>query len=458
MSIVKSDAFGQKVVYYNATARNKHFTNLPEFVRRNGHNGFDPAGITSFMTFRYPIGDHTMFKDYKKVPFGTKIENDTLKTYWYPQFQNNRISFNEAIEKVETLLKVAIKRLVTGKKTGVPLSGGVDSSLIVALIKKLFPNKSIYTYIAGFYGDDEFEYARIVSKQFGTIHKEIILSANDYIGKNSLLRPLIRAKAAPLHPNEIALAEVENLAKNDGCELAICGEGADDIFGGYGQNLKMYMNCPAYQSIYKFFLKNYRYFSNEERAKIINDNYNIDDFEILSCSLTENEIPNDIRNKIFYFIQKVHTPGLIIRGANAMRFNGLECGFPYLDMELVNYVNSLPFDYKVHWKSEQHRKLAINMSYKEISEKMDVPKYILKKIAEKYLPKKIIYRPKYGFPVPFEKWFDDLEEWPLDSNVFKSTDISNFSGWKKFMLINLDSFVKEFAKYSREHRNLMVEL
>lgn len=449
MSIVKSDEFGQRVVYYNVAAKDKYFTNLAEFIRRKGHDGFDPLGITSFMTFRYPIGENTMFTGYKKVPFGTEVENDTQRTYWYPQFQESRISFDEAMEKVETLLKVAIKKLVVDKKVGVPLSGGLDSSLIVALIKNLFPDKSIYTYSAGFYGEDEFEYAGIISQEFGTIHKEKVLSAKDYIGENSLLRPLIKAKAAPLHPNEIALAEVEKMAKNDGCEIALCGEGADDIFGGYGQNLKMYMNWHAHQSLYKFFLNNYRYFSNEDRAKIISDDYNTDDFETLNRVLNEDEIPNDIRNKIFYFTQKVHTPGLIIRGANAMRFNGLECGFPYLDMELVNYANSLPFDYKVHWKSERHRQRSSDMSYKEISEKMDVPKYILKKIAEKYLPKKIIYRPKYGFPVPFEKWFDDLKEWPLDSKVFKSTDISSFSGWKKFMVINLDSFVKEFTKYQR---------
>ena len=151
-----------------------------------------------------------------------------------------------------------------------------------------------------------------------------------------------------------------------------------------------------------------------------------------------------MKNLVTYFTQKVHTVGLITRGANAMRFNGLDIGFPYINRELVDYVNALPFDYKVRWKSDADKKKANNVNFREVSEKYDIPKYILKKIAEKYLPEKIIYRPKYGFPVPFDKWFSDLKEWPLDEKVFKSGDIGKFSGWKKFMLINLDTFIKEF--------------
>jgi len=64
------------------------------------------------------------------------------------------------------------------------------------------------------------------------------------------------------------------------------------------------------------------------------------------------------------------------------------------------------------------------------------------------LPHDIIYRPKYGFPVPFKLWMEDIQEWDLDQEIFCGTDISGFTGWKKFMLINLDAFVKAFKKYS----------
>jgi len=187
----------------------------------------------------------------------------------------------------------------------------------------------------------------------------------------------------------------------------------------------------------------------KDRQRVIRDRYLTDDLDILMASLPPAGMPADLRNAVFYFIQKIHTPGLITRGANAMRFNSLDPGFPFCDPRRGEYVNSLPFDYKIAWKSREDERRAAGegMNFREISEKMDIPKYILKKVAEKYLPHEIIYRKKKGFPVPFEKWLGGLDSWPLDPGVFRTDDISGFSGWKKFMLINLDTFIQEFSPY-----------
>jgi len=446
---MRTSNFGEKIVFYQENNFKNNSERLGDLISENSFKDFNSGGITSYLSFRYPIGDLTMFDRYKKVPCGCRMENEKIISEWYPKFEEKKISFEKTKKMVEEILIESIRKLTEGKKIAILLSGGLDSSLIAAICKKLYPNKKIYTYSAGFYGDDEFKYSRQVSKQINSIHKEKLLYKEDYIGNNSLLRLLIRQKGEPLHPNEIALAEIEKIAKEDGCEIALCGEGSDDIFGGYGQNFRMYMNHKKGKPFFKFFLGNYRYFTLEDREKIIRDEYLLDDFKLLCESLIEKEIPRDIRNKIFYFTQKIHTPGLIIRGSNAMRFNNLESGFPYIDSELVDFVNSLPFDFKVRWKSKEHEKKSKNMYFREISEKMDIPKYILKKIAEKYLPHEIIYRSKKGFPVPFDKWFGGLKEWPLNKEIFKSNNISSFNGWKKFMLINLNTFVEEFSKYKK---------
>lgn len=442
---MKSTIFGQNIFYYNNSR--KYSDSISDLIVNNGFNNFDSKGITSFLTFRYPIGDLTMFRGYKKIPCGSKKLGGEITKYWYPKFDSIELPFEKSCQKTEQLLLDSIEKLAENKKTAIMLSGGLDSSLVLAMCRKLFPNKEIHAYCAGFYGDDEFEYSRLIAKKFNSIYKEKVLYKEDYIGENSLLKPLILHKGEPLHPNEIALANMEEMAKEDGCEIVLSGEGADDIFGGYGQNLRMYMNYESSQPFFEFFLDNYRYFTLKDRESIIRDKYLINDFELLEFYLNKKEIPIDIQNKIFYFIQKIHTIGLIIRGTNAIKFNKLEPAFPYLDLDLVNFVNYLPFDYKVHWKSEEHKENSKNMNFRNISEKMDVPKYILKKIAEKYLPFKIIYRPKKGFPVPFDKWFADLKEWPLNKEIFKSNDISNFNGWKKFMLINLNTFIEEFDIY-----------
>jgi len=449
---MKSSKFGEQITYYQEDSLQNNSERLPNLVSKSGFRKVNPEGIASYFTFRYPIGDLTMFAGYKKIPFGHELKKGKLIKNWYPEFKEKKIGFKIACEKVEKLLINSIKKITKGKKVAFMVSGGIDSSLIVAIYRKLYPRQKIFTYSAGFYGDDEFEYSRLLAKKLGSIHKEKVLDKEDYVGKKSLLRPLIKRKGEPLHPNEIALANMERMAKKDKCEVVLCGEGADDIFGGYGQNLRMYLNYKKDKPFFKFFLNNYRYFTLEDRKKVVKDEYLVDDFRLLNRFLDKKEIPKDIRNKVFYFTQKIHTPGLIIRGKNAIRFNNLEPGFPFIDLELVNFVNSLPFDFKVHWKSRKHEKESKNMNFRKISEKMDIPKYILKKIAEKYLPHKIIYRPKYGFPVPFEKWFSDLKEWPLSQEVFKTTDFGEFNGWKKFMLINLNVFIEEFAPFSKKEK------
>lgn len=444
---MKTSRFGENITYLK---NNKSINNIVKFVKANKFSDFSSEGITSYLSFRHPIGTHTMFDGIKKLDFGSEMLNNKLNSFWYPDFTTTSDSFEQALEKVNLLLVKSIKNIIKNKKKiAVTLSGGIDSSLIVGVLRKEFPKMDIYTYSAGFYGDDEFEYSRLVALENNTIHTEKVLNKEDYIGENSLLSSLIEFKGAPLHPNELALAVIEKMAKEDGCDIVLCGEGSDDIFGGYGQNFRMYMNYNHKEPFFKYFLENYRYFTLEDRD-IIKDKYLVDDFQLTINAIDTTKLDADMRYWSFYFIQKLHTPGLITRGANAMRFNGYELAFPYIDEELVNYANSLPFEFKLKWNSTEDQRKAQDTYFRDISENYDTPKYILKKVAEKYINHGIIYRPKKGFPVPFEKWLSDLKTWDFDNEYFKHNDISKFSGWKKFMLINLDTFIKIFKKYKKE--------
>jgi len=356
---IKSSPFGLKIFYYFKEFK-KITDNLADIILKNKFETFSPYGISSFFTFRFPIGNLTMFKDYYKIPCGSELKDKNVNTYWYPKFTPIQITLEKALHKIETLLLEGISNLVKGKgKIGFAMSGGVDSSLIVALSRKLFPDTPLYTYSAGFYGEDEFEYSRLVAQKLKTIHTEKILYKEDYIGKNSLLVPLIKNKGEPLHPNEVALANIEKVAKKDGCDIVMCGEGADDIFGGYGQNFRMYTNYTQGEPFFKFFLDNYRYFSKEDKDYLLKDEYKIDDFEILMTTLKESEFPKEIKNYVPYFTQKVHTVGLITRGINAMHFNKFPPGFPFINIELVDFVNSIPFNLKVKWKDKPSKKKAI---------------------------------------------------------------------------------------------------
>ena len=245
----------------------------------------------------------------------------------------------------------------------------------------------------------------------------------------------------------MALAIAEKRAKEDLCDIVLCGEGADDIFGGYGHNLRMFKTYDkGKEGFYDYIIRNYRYFSEEERAELLQPQFCVDVEKEVNV-LIEETAPKEDHNKMFYFIQRLHTRGLIERGYNAQTYNGFEQGFPFINDELVEYANRLPFDMKVHWKSGEEPDNLNGLSYIEISEKFDTTKYILKKVAEEYLPENIIYRQKKGFPVPFELWFKEDKTWDLDERIFRTKDISKLNGWKKFMVINLDMFIKIFNNY-----------
>jgi len=441
------DLLGQLMAWYDEDGP---VEDLGKTIRRDGFGTFTPEGITSYLSFRYPVLHHTMFEGYRTLDCGEVMHKGRIYAYWRPDLDTSiDVTEEEAIESVRRLLVRSVGRLIHGKKRiGITVSGGVDSSLITAIVKKEFPDREVHTYSIGFYGDDEFEYSDKVASLFSDSHNKFVLGKDDYIGENSLLRPLIERKCYPLHPNEIALAYGERKAREDGCEIVLCGEGADDIFGGYGINLRLYLDLQNSDDddIVPFFMDRYRYFSLEEQRRFIRDEFLVDDLQFFRAVKDEASYPDDIHNEIFYFTQRLHTPGLIERGANALGLNGFGDGFPFIDPELVDYANSLPFDMKVHWK-DGHSDTTATMPAAELTEVLDTPKHVLKRVAEHYLPEGIIYRKKKGFPVPFDEWLGDLEELDLDPEFFRTNDVRGLSGWKKFMLINLDTFLRMFKGY-----------
>ncbi len=445
------DCFGLHCAYKEESS-GLRAKNLFSLVAENGFDDFSAHGIASYFSFRHPILQYTMFNGISKYDAqpGSLIPSEV----WKPIFSDHTLGENlfekAIIAKVEEKLLRAIEKLAGSKKRiGVTLSGGLDSSLILSMLRSMYPDAEILTYSIGFYGDDEFEYSRDAAARFSTRHWEKVLTAEDFIGKDSIMKPLIMRKCAPLHPNEIALALAERQAKRDACDVVFCGEGADDIFGGYGRNLRMYLRYLPSQDYCEFLLSRYRYFKRDDVAGLIRDEYLLDDAQLLKGIFEEAECPADARNRMLYFIQRIHTRGLIERGMNALGFAGCAPAIPFIEPEMVEYANSLPFDLHVKWKDGFSDAHFMGMDPTIISEKYDTPKYLLKKVAEAYLPHHIIYRPKHGFPVPFELWMRDLKTFELSNAIFKTSDISRMTGWQKFMIINLDCFIKSFMPYRK---------
>ena len=122
-------------------------------------------------------------------------------------------------------------------------------------------------------------------------------------------------------------------------------------------------------------------------------------------------------------------PNLLNRLDRMTMAASVEARVPFLDVNLVEFASRLPTKYKLRWKNYFYKIISNFYNSETISEKFDIPKFLLKKIAEKKLPRSIIYRKKMGFPVPLNKWsnnkFSDFAYDILTSSTARSKNIFN---------------------------------
>ena len=495
------DRLGVKPLYYTKENNNIIFSSeiksILELSRQKKELNTD--AISSYLSFRYPVLNDTFFKGIYSLPPAHYIKISKkgfeLNEYWslVNKFSEQKNDFGEEyyIKRLKDLLEDSVKlRMRSDVAFGAFLSGGVDSSIITALMAQN-SSKPIKTFTIGFSEDgyNEFEYARIVSDIYKTDHREIILSADDYI---DTMEKLIEFKCAPLSvPNEVPLYLMSKELKKY-ITVVLSGEGADEIFGGYGRIFRSPYDFERMKNIDNFnltnnekeelsknFIKKYgvKSFSNEIEHFLNIYSYTSfkDKKELLNIDLEKiekkieekflnyfNEIKNETYyNKILYIFEKVHLVGLLHRLDTTTMAASVEARVPFVDHRLVEFAFTIPFKYKLKWIDERPKTLMSD----KISENFDIPKYILKKAYENELPKEILYRKKMGFPVPLNNWFGgDFNKYA--KNILLSTtakkrglyNTSNIQKWlnsdklikdhsfamKIWMLINIELFIRKY--------------
>ncbi len=331
---------------------------------------------------------HTIISNIHKLEPGTFIkinskgEMNKKKYYSFNHIKlNNDIDEKEIIQETERLLLKSIeKRFYTADvDVGVLLSGGLDSSLIVAMAAK-HNLSDINTFSIGFPTIDneqgnEFYYSDMVSNKFKTNH-HVYNITQDELFKS--LDDVIRAMPEPMFSQDSAAfyllaKEVSNKQK-----VVLSGQGADELFGGYFWYKNMYNTEGSEINKFK---KHYFDREHKDYCALINEAFVTKDF---TTSLIENLY--DCQRKDISFLDKtlrIDLSNLIIddpvkRVDSMTMSSGLETRVPFLDRDLVEFVLSIP----------------------SLSKLKNDGKYYLKKIAEKYLDKELIYRDKFYFPVP----------------------------------------------------------
>ncbi len=379
---------------------------------------FNESAIDEYLGNRMVREPFTFFENIYQVCGGEYLEIDKnlnikIKKYYELPRQNFDVKYNEQELIIETKKKVeeAVKRwTISDVKVGAYLSGGVDSSLTSSIIASTRNNKDdLNTYTIGFENSNEFEYSKIVADKYNIKHKNILISYDDYVKE---WERLIKFNDAPLAvPNEIPLAIMSTVLSKD-ITVVISGEGADELFGGYGKIYRLpfdYENHHEDKTFYEKFVDNYEYVPRVIRDKFLKTSFSYRDYFDKKISEDFSKYCNE--ENVFRFFQMYHIKGLLKRVDMTTMQASVEARPPFLDHKLIEFVNTkVPYELKLKWVNEEKKNLAKSEYAKNYSEVYDIPKYILKKVSEYYLPNEIIYRKKVGFPVPLIEWLPEISK------------------------------------------------
>ena len=477
------DRLGKKPLHYALHNGNLYFASeiksilavAPELAEVNSQ------GLLEYLYYGYVPDPITAFTGIHKLSPGHLLEFQDgkirIRQYWdLPEYNTHSPrSEEECLEELEQRLLEATKiRLISDVPLGAFLSGGIDSSTVVALMARA-SSGPVKTFSIGFKKDDfnEAHYARIVAKKFGTDHREMILEPDvvqtvEHL-TSSLEEPFGDSSMLPTY-------YVSQMARQH-VTVALSGDGGDEIFGGYDR-YRIHAGRRIFEHIPAWARKFYRDGVLPRLPKNMrgrNFSYNVSlpwqeryvdylsflpsferDTPLLSHDfrqiLNRSDDPGNVLRRYFaqapakdpvdqllYVDTKTNMVGDILTKVDRMSMlNSLEVRVPILDHLFVEWVTGLPPQWKLRGNQQ---------------------KYILRKLAERVgVPREVLYRQKQGFTLPLVHWMRNelkdmlmilLEPRTLDRGYFAA------DGVRKLMD---DHLLRGRAMTGRLWRLLMFEL
>lgn len=387
--VIARDRLGIKPLYYAEARGSFRFAStLPALLAGGGiDTSLDPVSLHHYFSFHGAVPPpRTILNGVKKLAPATllTIEPDgTRKEERYWSFSvgapgdGSRTREQDWIEAVDAALRRAVdRRRVADVPVGVLLSGGLDSSLIVALLAQL-GHDDIRTFSVGFetvngLSGDEFRYSDIVARTFGTHHQQIRIDGDRAL---DALPSAIAAMSEPMPSHDCVAFHLLASVVSQHVKVVQSGQGADEVFGGYS----WYPRFLAANDAVDEYQRAYFDWQHSDLQKLLcpdlvgedhSRNF-IHGFFDRACGS-----PIDKVLQIDTEIMMVDDP--VKRVDNMTMAFGLEARVPFLDHELVELAARIPADLKVR----------------------DGGKHVLKEAARRLLPSEVIDRPKGYFPVP----------------------------------------------------------
>lgn len=378
----------------------------------------DPESLDSYLAARSVPAPHTLFAGVSKLAAAHRAwigPDGELRTtrYWAPPAADPPGTWEpaEAVASVADGVRHAVESsLVADVPVGAYLSGGVDSSLIVAQMQQLLGGQPVTTFAAGF-GDprnDELPWARRVSELVGTDHHEVHLRASDF---EELWPRLTWHRDAPIsEPSDIAVYGLALEARQH-VRVVLSGEGGDELFGGYPKHrfvataerlaaIPHHVRGPVLGVVERKLGDRHTRARIALRAMAARDEQ--DRRETWFAPFTASERrqllggvaptrrtdPVDgadpLERMLRHDLRGWLPDNLLERGDRMSMAASLELRPPLLDHRLVELAFRLPSSVKVH---------------------RGVTKWVLKEVSRRYLPTEVVDRSKVGFRVPLDAWF-----------------------------------------------------
>jgi asparagine synthase (glutamine-hydrolysing) len=391
-TVLTRDRLGIKPLYYSEQGKTLRFaSSLPALLAAGGvDTEIDAVALHHYMSFHAVVpAPMTVLKGVRKLAPATIMTIEPngkrrTETYWKldSKPQDRVLSEGEWREAVQDAMRTSIRRRrVADVPVGVLLSGGLDSSLVTALLAES-GQKDLKTFSIGFESvrdieGDEFRYSDLVAREYGTDHHRIQIDASRTL---SSMPGAIEAMSEPMMSHDAIGFYLLSEEVSRHIKVVLSGQGADEIFGGYHWYPNMMRTNDAtseYARIY--FDRDHEEMKRTLSPRLLGSDHSRDFVEQHFDNQGEMH-PVDKALRIDTEIMLVDDP--VKRVDNMTMAWGLEARVPFLDHELVELASRMPAGLKVR----------------------DGGKYILKEASRGIVPDAIIDRPKGYFPVPALKY------------------------------------------------------
>jgi asparagine synthase (glutamine-hydrolysing) len=417
------DRFGIKPLYIYQDDEVFAFSSTLAPLMLFSKRRINTQALQDYYLFRAARAPHTIFEDIQELDAGQYLQFDVGKFMlhrpkrWLPAFAPSRhiTKESEALELLDAAMKTAIKRhLVSDVPVGTFLSGGVDSSLITALAAHHNPDLSAFTLGFTDAQFDESDYANSVCKHLNIHHN--VLRADSRIFMDVFEKWASLQDDVVADPSALMLYKISEHARDAGYKVLLSGEGADELFAGYNQHFRFslatrFAPLGKHLSIVPKILhtvtpektRRLQYAHQMTDAREFHGTGMIFEPYLASTLFSNAVMPHPTAHTLSDALlhdQQYRLPNdLLTRTDRATMGASIEARVPFLCAGVQDAANSISTDLLLKGRLQ---------------------KALLKKYAERYVPKDCLYRPKVGFDLPLAHWLRGTMK-PLVQDTLAST-------------------------------------